>query len=67
MRQVVLISGHICTGKSELALRLKSKFGYHAVSTSQTLGAGLAGFADPATIANFGVATAQDLYSLLKL
>lgn len=37
MRQVVLISGHICTGKSELALRLKKEFGYHAVSTSGIL------------------------------
>src|SRR6185436_11279785 len=34
MRQVVLISGHICTGKSELALRLKTEFGYRTVSTS---------------------------------
>jgi adenylosuccinate synthase len=37
MRQVVLISGHICTGKSELALRLNRQFGYHAVSTSNIL------------------------------
>lgn len=37
MRQVVLISGHICTGKSELALRLNRDFGYHAVSTSNIL------------------------------
>jgi adenylosuccinate synthase len=37
MRQVVLISGHICTGKSELARRLKSQFGYHSVSTSKIL------------------------------
>ena len=37
MRQVVVISGHICTGKSELALRLKREFGYHIVSTSGIL------------------------------
>jgi adenylosuccinate synthase len=37
MRQVVLISGHICTGKSELAVRLSREFGYHAVSTSSAL------------------------------
>lgn len=37
MRQVVLISGHICTGKSELALRLDREFGYHVVSTSSVL------------------------------
>jgi adenylosuccinate synthase len=37
MRQVVLISGHICTGKSELARRLKTEFGYHAVSSSDIL------------------------------
>jgi adenylosuccinate synthase len=37
MRQVVLISGHICTGKSELARRLKKEFGYHPVSTSSIL------------------------------
>jgi adenylosuccinate synthase len=37
MRQVVLISGHICTGKSELARRLKTQFGYHPFSTSSIL------------------------------
>lgn len=37
MRQVVLISGHICTGKSELAQRLREEFGYHSVSTSSIL------------------------------
>jgi adenylosuccinate synthase len=37
MRQVVLISGRICTGKSALALRLKNEFGYHCVSTSGIL------------------------------
>ncbi|UGX99895.1 adenylosuccinate synthetase [Bradyrhizobium quebecense] len=37
MRQVVLISGHICTGKSELAQRLRVEFGYHSVSTSGIL------------------------------
>lgn len=37
MRQVVLISGHICTGKSELAKRLGAQFGYHVVKTSDVL------------------------------
>src|SRR3954466_7226435 len=37
MRQVVLISGHICTGKSELARRLNQQFGYHIISTSEIL------------------------------
>jgi adenylosuccinate synthase len=37
MRQVVLISGHICTGKSELAQRLNKQFGHHIVSTSNIL------------------------------
>jgi adenylosuccinate synthase len=37
MRQVVLISGRICTGKSGLARRLKDEFGYYLIRTSKTL------------------------------
>jgi len=37
MRKVVLISGRICTGKSELANRLQDEFGYHVIHTSLTL------------------------------
>jgi adenylosuccinate synthase len=37
MRQVVVISGHTCTRKSELARRLQSEFCYHAISTSGIL------------------------------
>lgn len=37
VRHVVLISGHICTGKSELGRRLKAQFGFHLVKTSDIL------------------------------
>ncbi len=37
MRQVVLISGRICTGKSALSRQLVSAFGYRAVRTSEIL------------------------------
>lgn len=37
MRQVVLISGRICTGKSGLARRLRDEFGYHPIHTSDVL------------------------------
>jgi adenylosuccinate synthase len=37
MRQVVLISGHICTGKTDLANRLENEFGYHVVRTSELI------------------------------
>src|ERR1700678_3524291 len=37
MRQVVLISGRICTGKSGLGWRLKDEFGYHLIRTSEIL------------------------------
>ena len=37
MRQVVLISGRICTGKSGLGRRLKDEFGYRVIRTSETL------------------------------
>jgi adenylosuccinate synthase len=37
MRQVVLISGHFCTGKSGLARRLHEEFGYHRIRTSDIL------------------------------
>jgi len=37
MREVVVISGHICTGKSELARRLSDEFGYLLVKTSDKL------------------------------
>ena len=37
MRQVIVISGHICTGKSELARRLRDQFEYHLVKTSDIL------------------------------
>ncbi|SEH40058.1 adenylosuccinate synthetase [Tardiphaga sp. OK245] len=37
MRQVVLISGHICTGKTALAEQLQAEFGYHVVRTSELI------------------------------
>jgi adenylosuccinate synthase len=37
MRQIVLISGRICTGKSGLARRLSEEFGYRLVKTSKIL------------------------------
>lgn len=37
MRQVVLITGHICTGKSGLARRLSDEFGYFRIQTSDVL------------------------------
>ncbi|MBI5127870.1 MAG: adenylosuccinate synthetase [Rhodopseudomonas palustris] len=37
MSQVVLISGHICTGKTDLAKRLQRDFGYHVVRTSDLI------------------------------
>ncbi len=37
MREVVLISGHICTGKSELGRLLRDEFGYHLIKTSDIL------------------------------
>lgn len=37
MRQIVLISGRICTGKSGLAKRLRDQFDYHLVQTSKYL------------------------------
>ena len=37
MRQVVLVSGHICTGKSGLARRLREKFDFHLLRTSEFL------------------------------
>jgi adenylosuccinate synthase len=37
MREVVLISGHLCTGKSGLARALSSEFGYALVKTSGVL------------------------------
>ncbi|MGJ4890158.1 adenylosuccinate synthetase [Bradyrhizobium sp. HKCCYLRH3099] len=37
MRQVVLISGHICTGKTALAAQLNSEFGYHIVRSSELI------------------------------
>lgn len=37
MRQVVLISGRICTGKTELAECPSEKFGYYVIRTSQLL------------------------------
>lgn len=37
MRKVVVISGHICTGKSELARRLGDQFGFHLIKTSDLL------------------------------
>ena len=39
MRQVVLISGRIGTGKSGLARRLKEEFGYLLIRTSEILAA----------------------------
>ena len=37
MRQIVLISGRTCTGKSGLGRRLRDEFGYHLVKTSNVL------------------------------
>jgi adenylosuccinate synthase len=37
MRQVVLISGHICTGKTDLARRLQAEFDYCVVRTSELI------------------------------
>lgn len=37
MRQVVLISGRICTGKTGLANSLRDEFGYHLIRTSEIL------------------------------
>jgi adenylosuccinate synthase len=37
MRKIVLISGHLCTGKSELARSLQEEFGYHIVKSSDIL------------------------------
>jgi len=37
MRKVIAISGHICTGKSELGRRLQDQFGYHLIKTSDIL------------------------------
>ncbi len=37
MRQIVLISGRTCTGKSGLGRRLNEEFGYHLVKTSDIL------------------------------
>lgn len=37
MKKVVLISGHICTGKSALTRRLGQQFGFHLMKTSTYL------------------------------
>lgn len=37
MQQVVLISGRICTGKSDLAKSLEAEFGYHPIRSSEIL------------------------------
>ena len=37
MRQIVLISGRLCTGKSGLATGLHDEFGYHVLKTSDAL------------------------------
>ncbi len=37
MRQVVLISGRMCTGKSGLGRRLRDEFGYYLIRTSDLL------------------------------
>lgn len=37
MRQIVLITGRICTGKSGLARRLRNEFGYELLQTSEIL------------------------------
>jgi adenylosuccinate synthase len=37
MRQIVLISGRTCTGKSGLGRRLCGEFGYHLVKTSEII------------------------------
>ena len=37
MRQVVVISGRMCTGKSGLGRRLRDEFGYHLIRTSDLL------------------------------
>lgn len=37
MREVVLVSGHMCTGKSGLARALRDEFGHHLVKTRDVL------------------------------
>ncbi|RZS81223.1 adenylosuccinate synthetase [Pigmentiphaga kullae] len=37
MRRIVLISGHLCTGKSALARALRDEFGFHVVKSSDIL------------------------------
>lgn len=37
MHQVVLISGHTCSGKSKLATLLEKEFGFHRIQTKSTL------------------------------
>lgn len=37
MRKILVVSGHICTGKSELGRRLQDQFGYHRIKTSDLL------------------------------
>lgn len=36
-RPVVVVSGHICTGKSGLAKRLHERFGFHRINTAEEL------------------------------
>lgn len=37
MKRIVLVSGHLCTGKSGLAKALEREFGYYVVKSSQML------------------------------
>lgn len=37
MRQIVLISGHICVGKSSLAQNLEKRFGYYLIRSSSAI------------------------------
>src|SRR5437879_5360330 len=34
MSKIVLVSGHICSGKSNLAGKLSGRFGFHIIKTS---------------------------------
>lgn len=37
MRRIVLVSGHLCTGKSELAAGLEAEFGFRVIKSSHIL------------------------------
>ncbi len=37
MKNILLVSGHLCTGKTELAVELERDYGYQVLSTSEVL------------------------------